>query len=79
METIVLRFERIDSTNSAALDYAKRGADEGLVIVAAEQTAGRGRHGRIWHSAAGDGLYFSIILRPTISIENFPLLTLMAG
>lgn len=79
METVVLRFETIDSTNSAALDYARRGADEGLVIVASEQSAGRGRHGRVWHSAAGDGLYLSIILRPKVPLTDFPLLTLMAG
>ncbi len=79
MEIRILRFDAVDSTNTSALRHARQGADEGLVIIAGEQTAGRGRFGRNWYSAAGSGLYFSIILRPAISLTHLPLLTLMAG
>ncbi|MDQ1257940.1 MAG: BirA family transcriptional regulator [Candidatus Hydrogenedentes bacterium] len=49
-------FEAVESTNAYALDHGV----EGMVVVADRQTAGRGRHGRAWHSAAGLGLWFSV-------------------
>jgi len=79
MNFIVLKYERIDSTNTEALDQARRGADEGLCIVAREQTAGRGRHGRTWVSEKDAGLYFSLILRPKLDPQFLPLITLMAA
>lgn len=75
----ILRFETIDSTNSEALRQARLGADEGLSIIARQQTAGRGRHGRTWVSGKDAGLYFSIVLRPKIEMRFWPLITLMAG
>ena len=53
--------------------HAAAGRPIGTVILADEQTAGKGRHGHSWHSAPGDGIYFSIVLRPV------PLLTLALG
>ena len=47
--------------------------------MAEEQTAGRGRAGRTWHSEKGTGLYFSILLRPHLSPAQAPLLTMLAG
>jgi BirA family biotin operon repressor/biotin-[acetyl-CoA-carboxylase] ligase len=79
MNFTILRFDSIESTNIEALNQAKLGAEEGLCIVAREQTAGRGRHGRAWVSAKDVGLYFSIVLRPTIEIKFLPLLTLMSA
>ncbi|MBA3693254.1 MAG: biotin--[acetyl-CoA-carboxylase] ligase [Acidobacteria bacterium] len=79
MNLTILRFDSINSTNTEALNQAKQGADEGLCIVANEQTAGRGRHGRIWISEKDAGLYFSIVLRPTIENKFLPLLTLMSA
>jgi BirA family biotin operon repressor/biotin-[acetyl-CoA-carboxylase] ligase len=79
MNFTILRFDSIESTNSEALNQAKRGAEEGLCIVAAEQTAGRGRHGRVWVSAKDAGLYFSVVLRPKTEIKFLPLLTLMSA
>jgi BirA family biotin operon repressor/biotin-[acetyl-CoA-carboxylase] ligase len=79
MNFVILRFDKLGSTNFEALEQAKRGADEGLCIIAGQQTAGRGRHGRVWDSPPGAGLYFSLILRPAIDIKFFPLLTLMAA
>lgn len=75
----ILRFESIDSTNLEAMRQAKAGAPEGLCIVAREQSAGRGRLDRTWHSPKDAGLYFSVILRPTIALSSWPLLTLMTA
>ena len=58
---------------------ASEGAAEGLVIVADEQTAGRGRLQRAWSSPKGAGLYFSILLRPAISVDQWPLITFAAA
>lgn len=79
MNFTILRFDSISSTNTEALNQAKQGADEGLCVVAGEQTEGRGRHGRTWVSAPDAGLYFSIVLRPKIEIKFLPLLTLMSA
>ena len=75
----VLRFDSLPSTNLEAAERAIKGAAEGLCIVAAEQTAGRGRLDREWVSPKAAGLYFSIVLRPTFSQSAWPLLTLMAA
>jgi len=68
-----------DSTNTIALDLAQRGAEHGTVVVAEEQTAGRGRLGRTWYSEKSSGIYVSVILRPPLSPAAAPILTLMAG
>jgi len=60
-------FPVIDSTSAAALAAANAGAAAGSVYFADEQTAGRGRGGHSWHSAAGDGLYVSVLLRPKLA------------
>jgi len=60
----VVLFDRVRSTNETAITSAAGGAPEGLLIVAEEQTAGRGRKGRSWHSMPGKSLTFSILLRP---------------
>ena len=75
----LLRFESLPSTNLEAARRATEGAPEGLCVVAAEQTSGRGRLGRQWLSPKGAGLYFSVVLRPTIPQSSWPLLTLMAA
>jgi BirA family biotin operon repressor/biotin-[acetyl-CoA-carboxylase] ligase len=79
MNFTILRFDELESTNTEALNQAKRGADEGLCIVARRQTAGRGRHGRVWFSEKNAGLYFSIVLRPKIETRFLPLITLMTA
>jgi BirA family biotin operon repressor/biotin-[acetyl-CoA-carboxylase] ligase len=75
----VLRFDSLPSTNSEAARQATLGAAEGLCIVAAEQTAGRGRLQRQWASPKDAGLYFSIVLRPKIEQRFWPLITLAAA
>ena len=72
-------FPSTGSTNSDALAAARNGAPHGSVFFADEQTAGRGRGDHRWHSAAGEGLYVSVLLRPTISVEHLPLIPLAAG
>jgi len=70
MEFIIHRFESVTSTNDVAARLADEGAPEGTVVVAREQTAGKGRHGRSWSSPAGEGLYLSLVLRPEVPFER---------
>ncbi|MEP6947266.1 MAG: biotin--[acetyl-CoA-carboxylase] ligase [Acidobacteriota bacterium] len=79
MDFTILRFEKLSSTNTEAIQQAKLGAEEGLCVVADEQTAGRGRHGRSWSSPKGGGLYLSIVLRPKIYNGHLSLITLLTG
>jgi BirA family transcriptional regulator, biotin operon repressor / biotin---[acetyl-CoA-carboxylase] ligase len=69
----------LPSTNTALARLASEGAAEGVSIVADEQTAGRGRLQRAWSSPKGAGLYFSILLRPAIPQNYWPLITFMAA
>jgi BirA family biotin operon repressor/biotin-[acetyl-CoA-carboxylase] ligase len=79
METRILRFDSLPSTNTEAARQALRGVPEGLCIIAREQTAGRGRQQRVWASPLDAGLYFSIILRPRLELSAWPLITLMTS
>jgi BirA family biotin operon repressor/biotin-[acetyl-CoA-carboxylase] ligase len=72
-------FATIDSTNIRAVEAANAGAEDGAVYVADEQTAGRGRGGHSWHSAAGDGLYVSAIVRPEMGLKEALWLSLATG
>jgi BirA family transcriptional regulator, biotin operon repressor / biotin---[acetyl-CoA-carboxylase] ligase len=67
------------STNADALAAARSAAPHGSVYLADEQTAGRGRGDHGWISAAGQGLYVSVLLRPQIPAARLPLLPLAAG
>jgi BirA family biotin operon repressor/biotin-[acetyl-CoA-carboxylase] ligase len=71
--------EATDSTNNDAVEAARAGAPQGSAYFADEQLAGRGRGGNTWHSAAGDGLYVSVLLRPRLPVAHLPLLPLAAG
>jgi BirA family transcriptional regulator, biotin operon repressor / biotin---[acetyl-CoA-carboxylase] ligase len=72
-------FARLDSTNRYLLDEAARGALEGVVVVADEQTSGRGRLGRSWVAPPRASLLVSALLRPRLPPERLGLLTLAAG
>jgi BirA family transcriptional regulator, biotin operon repressor / biotin---[acetyl-CoA-carboxylase] ligase len=72
-------FFKIDSTNRVALELGYAGEPEGSVVLAEEQTAGRGRAGRSWHSERAAGIYATLLLRPKLSPVQAPLLTMMAG
>ena len=67
------------STNDAILQIANANSKEGLVVFAEHQTAGRGQRGNRWESAAGKGLWFSILLRPKIDLASSPQLTTWAA
>ena len=69
---------RTGSTNADVMALARAGAPEGLVIAAGTQSAGRGRHGRSWHSEPGAALMFSLLVRPA-STANVGWLPLLAG
>ena len=79
MRPRILRYESLPSTNTEVARLAAQGAEEGLAIVADEQTAGRGRLQRAWSSPKGAGLYFSILVRPAIATERWPLITFVAA
>src|SRR5205809_5321207 len=84
----IIVVERTSSTNDAILQLTApqgawvsgppSGTDEGLVLFAEHQTAGRGQRGNRWESAAGKGLWFSILLRPKISVSDSGCLTIWA-
>ena len=63
----IFPFGRVTSTNDIAFSLARSGSPEGTLVIAEEQTRGKGRLGRDWHSPPGLGLWFSIILRPDIA------------
>jgi BirA family biotin operon repressor/biotin-[acetyl-CoA-carboxylase] ligase len=67
-EVIVL--EQTTSTNDVVLQMANGGAPEGIVVFAEHQSAGRGQRGHTWESAAGKGLWFSVLLRPKVAISD---------
>ncbi len=71
--------ERVDSTNAVAKKLAQEGAKEGTVVVAEEQTGGKGRINRGWSSPYGKGVWFSVILKPPFPPYEAPKCTLMAA
>src|SRR5213595_4151468 len=75
----IIVLEQTGSTNDAILQVATANSKEGLVLFAEHQTAGRGQRGNRWESAAGKGLWFSILLRPEINLASSPQLTTWAA
>ncbi len=73
----ILFYPTVNSTNETAKTLvADKKGEEGIVIVARKQTAGKGRLGRRWESGVG-GLWFSLILRPRLPLRELPLLSLV--
>jgi BirA family biotin operon repressor/biotin-[acetyl-CoA-carboxylase] ligase len=75
----IRHYFRISSTNVAAMQAAAAGELEGTVLVAEEQTAGKGRGGHTWQSEPSLGIYFSVILRPQLGPGGALLISLAAG
>ena len=71
--------ERVSSTNDGLRELAVNGMAEGLVLVAEEQTAGRGRRGAEWFSPKGESLAFSVLLRPSEPKAFWSRMSLIAG
>ncbi len=69
--------DRLDQFRGHAL--GEHGEPHGTVVIAEEQTAGRGRAGHTWHSEKTNGIYMTVLLRPPISPQQAPLITLVAG
>jgi BirA family transcriptional regulator, biotin operon repressor / biotin---[acetyl-CoA-carboxylase] ligase len=65
------------STNDLAWEAAGRSSKEGFVVFAERQTKGRGQYGRGWESAPYLGLWFSVLLRPALTVRESPKLTLL--
>jgi len=72
-------FASTDSTNLRALEMAEQGCADGTVLIAEEQTGGKGRLGRRWESPRGVNLYASLVLRPQIVPLAAPQLTFVAA
>lgn len=75
----ILHFQSTDNTNHQAKMLAYEGAPEGALVIAEEQSQGRGRRGRIWFSPAGQGLYATVLLRPPLPPSEAPKLTLLTA
>ena len=75
----ILSFDNIDSTNTYAKNLEDKESQDGTVIIAEEQTHGRGRFNRKWQSERGKNLIFSVVLQPVSQLENIGLLPICAG
>jgi BirA family transcriptional regulator, biotin operon repressor / biotin---[acetyl-CoA-carboxylase] ligase len=75
----IYHFFKVDSTNTVAMHLGEEGEPHGAVVLAEEQSAGRGRAGRKWISEKSSGISCSLLLRPAIPTSHAPLLTLVAG
>ncbi|PTX59935.1 BirA family biotin operon repressor/biotin-[acetyl-CoA-carboxylase] ligase [Melghirimyces profundicolus] len=75
----ILYRQSLPSTQPLAHDWARQGAEEGALIITEEQTQGRGRMGRVWHSPPHSGIWMSLILRPPVPLAQAPQLTLLAS
>ena len=72
----VLCFDSLPSTNDQALELLEKGEPEGLLVLAEEQTRGRGRRERSWDSPSRLGIYPSLVLRPRLPARWLPLVSL---
>jgi len=75
----VFSYQSVKSTNDIAMRMADNGAVEGTIVTAEQQTCGRGRLGRQWHSPDGVGIYVSIILRPSFPPDKAPGISLVSS
>lgn len=72
-------FKTVDSTNSFAKSLAQLGAVHGHTVIAEQQTSGKGRQGKRFHSPVNQGLYLSVIVRPKLSLEYALMITACAA
>jgi BirA family biotin operon repressor/biotin-[acetyl-CoA-carboxylase] ligase len=75
----IRRFTSVTSTMDVCRQLAEQGAPEGVVVLADEQTTGRGRAGRTWYSPAGQAIYLSLLLRPSIAPRRLSWLTMIGA
>lgn len=75
----VVYFAETDSTNDRCMEIGLDGAQTGTMVLAESQTGGKGRLGKSWFSRKDSGLYFSLLLRPSLPIQDLSKITLAAG
>ena len=75
----LLFFDEVDSTNDAAMEKGAKVLAEGLVVLSEGQTHGKGRLGRTWVSPKNVNIYMSVLLRPDISPQHAPVMTMMSA
>lgn len=75
----IVYFQETDSTNIQAKNLAAEGAGEGTLVIAEKQIAGKGRKGRVWFSPVGNGIYVSLIVRPTLPPAEAAKMMLMTA
>ena len=75
----IYSYNEIGSTNDVALRLGREGAEDGTLVVAESQAAGRGRLGREWHSPGNLGIWMSLILRPKIKAAKSMRITMLSG
>lgn len=75
----IIHYETVDSTQIEAKKFARNQAPEGTLVIAEEQTQGRGRMAREWHSSKKKGIWMSLIIRPKLPLEKAPQFTLLTA
>ena len=78
-EKEMVLLKTVDSTNTYAKKLAADGAEDGTIVIAEQQTAGRGRRGNSFYSPPKSGLYMTVILRPELHSADTDLFTVCAG
>lgn len=72
-------FDKLDTTMKEAFRLGMEGEKEGTIVIAEQQSHGKGRLGRIWESPKGKGIYMSLLLCPQLPLTEVPLMTLMSA
>jgi BirA family biotin operon repressor/biotin-[acetyl-CoA-carboxylase] ligase len=75
----IIVLDAVSSTMDEAFRLGMENCPEGTLVAAESQSKGRGRLGRTWASPKGKGLYFSLVLRPNLPLNQLAQLTLMSG
>lgn len=75
----IICYQSIGSTNEVAKELAKQGAPQGTLVIAEEQTEGKGRRGRSWLAPAGSSLLISLVLYPPLTASQIPRLTMASS
>ncbi|WP_068775434.1 biotin--[acetyl-CoA-carboxylase] ligase [Paenibacillus sp. FJAT-26967] len=75
----IVLLDEVESTMNEAHRLVAEGANEGTLVIAEEQTSGRGRMGKKWHSPKGKGIWMSLILKPRVPVYFVPQLTLLTA
>lgn len=72
-------YDSVDSTQTIARRLVEQGAPEGTLVIAEQQTAGRGRFQRKWYSPKGKGIWMTLVLKPSLPLQFIPQLTLLSA